>query len=164
MRKRVLWLAAALTLVLAGVLPVQTRDVSELLPAQVLCVWTEGTQVCVRCDCGASGAGQTLEAAFADMERTTEGVLFLDTAEDILLAAGARELTGALARCSALRPAARLYLTDGEMIDPAQARAFLQAHPGGMTLGAVRAALLETGEASLPRLHREEGRLRLLEG
>lgn len=163
MKKGFLWLAAVL-LALAGLLPMQTRDVSELLPAQALCIWTEGMQIQVRCDCGAAGSGQTLEDALADMARTAEGILFLDTAEEILLAAGARELTGALARCTALRPAARLYLTDEETIDLARAHAFLRAHPGGVTLGAARAALLETGEVSLPRLYGEEGRFRLLEG
>lgn len=164
MRKGFLWCVLALGLALGGILPVGTRDVADLLPARALCVWTEGARVCVRSDCGAAGSGQTLEAALADMEQTAEGVLFLDTAEDILLAGNARELTGQLARSDRLRPAARLYRTEDEQTDLTRAVTFLQAHPGGMTLGAVRAALLETGEAALPCLIEEEGRLRLLEG
>lgn len=163
MKRAYLWALLAAGLVLTGVLPLEAHDPSELLPARVLTVRREDGWVHTACDSGAEGVGKTLDAALADMARSAEGVLFLDTAEHILLHGGARELTAQVAASSRLRPAARLYLTGDRMPDAKRCAAFLQAHPGRVTLGAVHAAMLGAGGVALPRVVETEGRLRLLE-
>ena len=94
MKRAYLWALLAAGLVLTGVLPLEAHDPSELLPARVLTVQMEDGWVHTACDSGAEGVGKTLDAALADMARSAEGVLFLDTAEHILLHGGARELSG----------------------------------------------------------------------
>lgn len=151
-------------LAVAWALSPQTHDASELLPVQVLCIRAEEGKVTVSCDNGAAGRGETLEAALSDMERTAKGVLFLDTAEHILIYEGARELAGQTARCTRLRPAAKLYFADSEALMCADAAAFLRAHSGRVTLSEVRAGLLGAEKPTVPRLVMTEGRLRLIEG
>lgn len=163
MKKAALWAVIAAGLAWTGLLPLETHDPSELLPAQAVTIWTEDGWVHTQCDNGASGVGKTLDDALTDMERTAEGILFLDTAEHIVLHGGARELTAQTANCKRLRPAAKLYLTGNRMPEAGQAAEFLQAHPGNVTLAEVRAALLGAGDVTLPRVVETEGRLRLLE-
>ena len=72
-------------LLLAGELPMETHDAAELLPAELAIFWTEDGRVCARCDNGTEGSGEDLDAALDDLERAAEGVLFLDTAEHLIL-------------------------------------------------------------------------------
>ena len=89
MKRIWLWAVIAAGLALSGLAPIKTQDAAELLPARVLLIWTEDGWVHTRCDAGAEGTGTDLEAALADMERTAQGALFLDTAEHIVLHGGA---------------------------------------------------------------------------
>lgn len=164
MKRTAIWAVIAVGLVLAGILPLETHDPSELLPARVLTIRTEDGWVYTACDNGAEGVGKTFDAALEDMARSAESILFLDTAEHILLHGGARELTAQVVRFQRLRPAAKLYLTGNRMPDAGRCAEFLQAHPGSVTLSEVRAAMLGAGGVTLPRVVETEGRLRLLEG
>lgn len=164
MKRTAIWAVIAVGLVLAGILPLETHDPSELLPARVLTIRTEDGWVYTACDNGAEGVGKTFDAALEDMARSADGILFLDTAEHILLHGGARELTAQVVRSARLRPAAKLYLTGNRMPDAGRCAEFLQAHPGSVTLSEVRAAMLGAGGVTLPRVVEAEGRLRLLEG
>ena len=163
MNRICIWLLAAASAVCLCMLPRTGTDAAKLLPAQVLVIGAGDGAITVEADNGAAGSGPTLAAALADMAECAEGTLFLDTAEHILLHGGARELTAQVAASSRLRPAARLYLTGDRMPDAKRCAAFLQAHPGRVTLGAVHAAMLGAGGMTLPRVVETEGRLRLLE-
>ena len=79
-------LLAAASAVSLWMLPNTGTDAAKLLPAHVLVIAQErdGT-VCVSSDNGAAGCGETLAAALQQMERSAGGVLFLDTAEHIVL-------------------------------------------------------------------------------
>lgn len=164
MKRTLSWMLLAAGLAVAWALSPGAHDASELLPARVLCIRAEEGAVAVSCDNGAAGRGETLEAALSDMERTAKGVLFLDTAEHILIYEGARELTGQTARCARLRPAAKVYFADSGALDCADTAEFLQAHSGRVTLSEVRAGLLGAEKPTVPRLVMTEGRLRLIEG
>lgn len=76
-----LFLAAALGLML---LPGGT-DAAKLAPAQVVCVQTAEGIVTVRTDFGNMGSGRDLSEAFKDLENTTPGKVFLDTADYLLV-------------------------------------------------------------------------------
>ena len=149
MKRAYLWVLLAAGLVLTGVLPLEAHDPSELLPARVLTVRREDGWVHTACDSGAEGVGKTLDAALADMARSAEGVLFLDTAEHIVLLQSAQALLPAAARQRQFRPAAKLYLARMDTLDAQGCVEFLQAHPGTVTLADAHAALLR-GETLSP--------------
>ena len=67
------------------------------------------------------------------------------------------------ADCGRLRPAAKVYRTADAALDAGTAVDFLRAHPGNVTLGEVRAAMLGAGKAELPELRETERGLRLIE-
>ena len=157
MKRFWIWSLLAAGLALGGVLPLKTHDVAELEPAHILLIWTENGTVRTRTDSGAEGAGASLEAALADMEERAVGVLFLDTAEHVLLQGNARALMQALAESQRLRPAAKIYLAETLPEDAEQAAAYLKTHAGRMTLGMVRAALLRAETVRLPHARVEEG-------
>lgn len=154
----VLVLAAAV----CGGWPLAPMEVSELLPARVLLVERTGGTVTVSCG-EAAGSGVGLEQAMKDMERTAAGQLLLDTVEHVVLHASAYALLDEAAQSPRLRPAARVYLGEGELPEAEEAEAYLRVHGGTVTLGTVRASLLGAGEEQPPHLVTREGRLYLIE-
>lgn len=72
-------------------LPVQGTDVGELIPVEVIAVSEFDGRVVVRTDTGDQGTGNTLQAAFEDLKATTAGVIYLNTAEYVLLESGTEE-------------------------------------------------------------------------
>ena len=81
----VFMLAAALAF------PVERTDVGKLRPVEVVAVAQTETGFAVRTDTGDRGTGQTLGAAFRDLEDSTAGVIYLDTAEYLLLETPVKE-------------------------------------------------------------------------
>ena len=162
MKRIWIWLLAAGALALTGLWPMESRDVAELQPARVLMITMENGHIAA--DCGeASGSGATLDEALRDMERAAQGILFLDTAEQVLIHTPAYAVLPQAAQSDALRPAAKVYLVEGELPEAEAASEFLQAHSGSVTLGRVRAAMLGAGSVQPPHLVSHEGRLRLIE-
>ena len=151
MKRAYLWAVIAAGLLLAGELPMETHDAAELLPAELAIFWTEDGRVCARCDNGTEGSGEDLDAALDDLERAAEGVLFLDTAEHIILLQSTQSLLPAAVRQRQFRPAAKLYLARRDALDADGCVDFLQAHPGAVTLADAHAALLR-GEALDPAI------------
>ena len=140
MKRAYLWAVIAAGLLLAGELPMETHDAAELLPAELAIFWTEDGRVCARCDNGTEGSGEDLDAALDDLERAAEGVLFLDTAEHIILLQSTQSLLPAAVRQRQVRPAAKLYLARMDAVDADGCVEFLQAHPGAVTLADAHAA------------------------
>ena len=163
MKRAYLWVVIAAGLLLAGELPMETHDAAELLPAELVIFWTEDGQVCARCGNGTEGSGGDLDAALDDLERAAEGVLFLDTAEHLIFCGDIRRLAEQAADCGRLRPAAKVYRTADAALDAETAADFLQAHPGDVTLGEVRAAMLGAGAVRLPEVEETERGLRQIE-
>lgn len=163
MKRAYLWAVIAAGLLLAGELPMETHDAAELLPAELAIFWTEDGRVCARCDNGTEGSGEDLDAALDDLERAAEGVLFLDTAEHLILCGDIPSLAKQAADCGRLRPAAKVYRMADAALDAETAVDFLRAHPGNVTLGEVRAAMLGAGKAEMPELRETERGLRLIE-
>ena len=75
-------------LLLICFLPVQGTDVGELIPVEVVAISESGGVTTVLTDTGNQGQGRTLEEAFADLEHTASGVIYLDTAEFVLIQPG----------------------------------------------------------------------------
>ena len=60
-------------------------DAAKLAPAQLVYVQTNGSEITVRTDLGNMGSGRDLSEAFKDLENTTPGKVFLDTADYLLV-------------------------------------------------------------------------------
>ena len=87
MKKLVLYF---LLLGAALLLPTEGTDVGKLLPVEVVQLNMEGDRVVIATDVGATGSGLTIYEAVENMNDTTGSVVFLDTADFLLIAATAR--------------------------------------------------------------------------
>ncbi len=155
-----LWIGflAAASAVCFWMLAKTGTDAAKLLPARVLVIEERDGAVRVSSDNGAAGSGETLAAALQQMERLAEGVLFLDTAEHIVLLRPSQVLLEQAVTQSSFRPAAKLYVTRAEELDVSALVELLRAHPGKLTLSQAHAALLR-GEPLRPAVLKlsEEG-------
>ena len=70
---------------LALAAPVNRADVGKLRPVEVVAVAHSEGRYTVRTDMGDRGEGSTLSEAVADLGETAPGVVYLDTAEYLLL-------------------------------------------------------------------------------
>ena len=75
-------------LLLICFLPVQGTDVGELIPVEVVAIAESDGVTTICTDTGNQGQGRTLGEAFVDLERAASGVIYLDTAEFILIQPG----------------------------------------------------------------------------
>ena len=115
-----------LSLAAAMMVPLEGTDVGKLQPVELVQIYKEGDFVVIVTDTGDSGQGHGVEAAFEDLEETTAGIIFLDTADYLLVSASA---IGEV-------PALQNYLKSGvrvckaeKGIDLVQAAEFLKVHP-----------------------------------
>lgn len=146
--KRSLIYAAILAAAL--MVPMKGTDVGELKPVELVQIYKIGETVVITTDTGDSGRGSTVEAAFRNLEETTSGIIFLDTADFLLMSRGV------------IKEAAQLrnYLKKSTMvcfaemnIDPIDAAEFLKVHRPEATLkNGVEYKQIQT-------LRRENGRL-----
>ena len=75
-------------LLLVCFLPVKGTDVGELIPVEVIAISESDGVVMVRTDTGDQGTGEDLPTAIADLKDSASGVIYLDTAEYVLLEPG----------------------------------------------------------------------------
>lgn len=105
--------------------PIKGTDVGELKPVEAVQLYKMGQTVVIATDTGDSGRGTTVEAAFENLEETTSGNIFLDTADYLLLSAGAmkeaEELRGYLKKST------RVCIAEMN-IDTAEAAEYLKVH------------------------------------
>lgn len=71
--------------------PVQSADVGKLRPVQLISMFTKGNEIVIETDTGDSGAGETVREAFDELERTTPAIIYLDTADYLLVTESALE-------------------------------------------------------------------------
>lgn len=142
------WLLAAALVLLLFILPHPGTELGELHPVSLLLVELEGREIRLETDTHMIGRGETLDAALRNLESTTPGYLFLDTAENLVLRSSTLFLLPELSQC--LRPNVGVCVAEG----PLQLDAlpvFLKIHPPGLPLsGAV-------DEKSIPILYETEG-------
>lgn len=91
-------------LILAAVLavPVKRVDVAKLQPVQTVAVYRHGRYYVIETDTGDMGQGTDPVAAYENLEKTTSGVIYLDTADYLLVTEGTTSAVEAL----------RIYLKD----------------------------------------------------
>lgn len=145
------WWLLVLLLVLLG--KNQQQDVARLKPVETLWVTEAEGIVLLWTDTGAQGVGRSLSEAVDNLHESSEGVLFLDTAEYVLLGPKCEDMCEAL--MDYLRPSCVVCLAVGETKMEAAGR-FLRTHRPEMTL--IRYL---TGGGTLQKLVTEEGRMTL---
>ena len=161
MKKLAIFLAALGALTLLSRFGGTSTDAAELRPVQALVIDTEEGFVTLTADTGDVGRGVNLDAAFSDLRAGCAGKLFTQTAEHVIVTQKAWYLMPQVSVSGQLRPAAKLYRAAGETRDVRAALAFLQAHPGDLTLSRARAALLQNETPAAPVLAYTEGGFRL---
>lgn len=73
--------------ILAAVLliPLERTDVGQLRPVQTVSVYREENAYVIATDTGDKGSGKTVADAFNDLKQTTPAVIYLDTAQFLLM-------------------------------------------------------------------------------
>ena len=95
------WLLYLMILLGVWMVPVHGTDVGKLIPVEVIAVSENQGTYTVRTDTEDMGQGRTLADAFDSLEEQASGIIYLDTAEFLVIEAGVQP--------NALRP----YLKDG---------------------------------------------------
>lgn len=100
--------------------PVQRLDVAKLEPVQTVAVYMNDVDVVLETDTGNKGEGTGVEAALADLEENTPGVIYLDTAQYLLVSERAISYVDSLRKY--LSPSVMICLWDenGSVKDAAQ--------------------------------------------
>ncbi len=71
--------------------PLNRVNVADLLPIEAVAVYMDGDQVVLETDTEHKGAGETTEKALAALKENTPAVVYLDTAEYLLVSPNATE-------------------------------------------------------------------------
>lgn len=146
--KRILIYIAALAAL--AFLPVEGTDIGKLRPVEVVQVYRQDDTVVIATDTGDVGKGTDSQTALANIIATTPGIIYLDTAEYLLIAEGAEDVAAELR--AALKKSVQICMADKE-IDLALAAKFLPAHGKLPRLKAWRQ------EEKLPYLRAQQDRL-----
>ena len=123
--KRIIMYIGILALVVAA--PVKPMDIEKLRPVQIVSVYKESNWTVIETDTEDKGIGGTARQALQNMKDTSEGVIYLDTAEYLLVTKETEEATREL--IAELKPSVRMCMTTG-VEDLKQAVLYLKAHGG----------------------------------
>lgn len=143
----------ALILILTLLLPVNRLDVAELRPVEVIYIYKENDRVVMETDTEDKGTGADAAQALADMRATSPAVIYLDTAEFLLIGEDAKEEAETLR--SELKENVRLCEAAGQIDLPLAAK-YLTVHG---ELPTFRSWNMDT---RLPLIYTEKERLKIL--
>ena len=115
-------------LVLAAVWVTASADrteIGDLIPVEIVEVRKEESIIKVTTDTGNVGLGESVKEAFEDLKATTAGVVYLDTADFVLLEESAVGLIPEL--CGYVKQRAAVCLIEGE-VNLKEAAGYLTVH------------------------------------
>ena len=141
-------LCAAVILTLLFGLPFRAHDTAKLLPLQTVQAALDGAEVRVLSERG-EGRGATWQEAVDDLRKNASGEVFFDTAEQLVLCREAVTLLPQIVQAGTLRPAAQVFRAE-RLFDAETLGDYLNAHPGGVTVGDASAALTRGETLVLP--------------
>ena len=124
------YLLYGLILAASLVMPVSRTDVGKLQPIQTVAVYVADGVYTVQTDTGDMGVGETVALAIENLERTTAGVAYLDTAAFLLISEGEETVAGEMK--TTLKESVELYWVQGQP-DLKEASRFLSVHGKGPT-------------------------------
>ena len=98
--------------------PVKRLDIANLQPVQTVAIYTEPGAVVLQTDTNNIGRGASVTEAVVNLEQNTPGVVYLDTAEYLLVSKDAESYVDALREY--LKPGVKVSLWEvGEGVDMA---------------------------------------------
>ena len=121
--KRIIIYIGILALLLAA--PVESADIGKLIPVQVVSIRKENDWVILETDTEDVGMGASAEQALKNLKDTASGVVYLDTAEYLLIGKDTQE------EAEALRDSLKRTVRVCEIakpVDLAEAARFLSVH------------------------------------
>lgn len=120
-------------LILAGVMliPVERTDIGTLEPIQAVWMHKEGENLTLRTDTDDTGSGKTVEEALSDMKYHSSGIVYLDTAEYLMVSSTALEYIAEMKPI--LKGSVKLCQWEGEG-ELTEAAAYMRAHKIGHRL------------------------------
>lgn len=92
--------------------PLNRVEIANLEPIQAVWMNKEDGQILLKTDTGSRGTGQTVADALANLKETSPSIVYLDTAEYLLVSENAEEEIAALAPY--VKKSVRLCQWDGE--------------------------------------------------
>ena len=141
-------------LLAATLIPDDGTDVGKLIPVEVVAISENTEGIEVNTDTGDKGTGKTLDEAIRDMKAGASGIIYLDTAEYLLLEEGMEDHLNTVERH--LKQGIRVCYARGG-IELAAAANFLSVHKPDVTLRTVSDFRL------IPIITEENGRYHLIE-
>lgn len=105
--------------------PVNRLDVAKLEPVQTVAIYTDSGEVVLETDTQNMGRGATAEEALQDLEENTPGVIYLDTAQYLLVTEDAAQYVDQLR--GELKQSVQVSLWDGKG-EISQAARYLSVH------------------------------------
>lgn len=117
----------ALLMAAALLAPVERADVGKLRPIETVSVYRENDWVVLRTDTDDVGIGTTAIQALKNMKDSASGIIYLDTAEYLLIDKEAQDVAEELR--DVLKGKVQLCLATKE-IEPLDATKYLSAHGG----------------------------------
>ena len=121
--KRIIIYIGILAMLFAA--PLESADVGKLLPVQVVQLRKENGWVVLETDTENVGMGGTAKQALQNLKDTASGIIYLDTAEYLLLSKDAEDALTQLR--TALKPKTGVCYAE-EGVDLKEAGKFLSAH------------------------------------
>ena len=105
--------------------PTRTLELGKLKPVEVIKIDVQGEMILIETDTGDSGSAATMKSALQDLKKTAPGIVYLDTAEYVLLP---KEKEMLIAQVKPyLKESAQICYWEGE-IDMKEVAAFLDVH------------------------------------
>lgn len=120
-------------IILIGVLavPVERMDISHLEPIQAVYLYRDGENIVLETDTEDRGTGKTVQQALTDMKNKSSGIVYLDTAEFLLVSDSALEDIEQMK--AVLKGSVRVCGWDGKG-ELTEAAEYMQAHKTGCRL------------------------------
>lgn len=140
MKKWIFFFAALVFVAALGIQSSPGKDIAQLQPVQSVRLSTFNGYIMVETDTGAWGMGGDLDGAVSNMNATTAGQVFLDTAAYLVIAEDLLYLLPSMA--DHVRPSCGICVEEGQP-DMTQVSAFLQIHEPTITLQEYLAGMTE---------------------
>lgn len=116
----------------ALLVPVKRNDLGKMKPVEVVYLNMEEDQLVIMADTGDWGRGANVQEALRELKETAAGIIYLDTADYLILSRGAEGILEELAPY--LKDDVRICLAEGE-VDMKNAGNYLAVHEPKSKMG-----------------------------
>ena len=127
-------------------------DIGMLIPVETVFIQKQGEEIVIQTDSGDTGAGATMKQAAEDLKEKADGVIYLDTADYLILN---REAEVLLPQLQGNQKQEVALCEADEQIDVEKATPFLRAHTPQLRLSVWSSGM------TLPRLEEVEGSFKI---